>query len=917
VHTETHKENASSRNWRALRSYHPHIADLVDRIAPFDMEIRLSKTDVPNLYIDDNKGHSFPLYPEGDPLQDLPNLMESLANTKGKIVCILGMGLGIHAVPVVERLGSTNIIVLFEAHPEILKRAVAHVDLTSLLCHPNVRLVVGDLFEPGELLSGELDKLYSSNGHEFVEHKKSTDLATEWYKKARESFERYFNKQVVQQNTVARVGECFFKNRFNNLMAMMDSFPLETLEDRFKGIPSVIVAAGPSLSRNIDALTHLQDHALIIAVDSAVAPLLQKGIKPHLVATVDYNDFTFEKLGPHIDELGQTGLVFISEAAPKIPNFVRFPLKFYTNLGSHENKLLNKILNVNFRPLEDAQSVVHLAIGAAQIMGCDPIIFAGLDLAFTEDRDHVEGTILHWGNKQSGTNRKAVVESIYGDMIPTSPGFLSILEICEKLIRNHPDRTYIDATEGGAKINGTQIMPLDNAIKSYCKKTLTVSIASPPGTCAQPAQGILKELKKQKQEALKRKRLFLNYFKDASKVDKFLKNGNAGSNGPDTFPQNVQSCIRRIDRINIKFNNDEIISYLHGLLVKAHNEYLNHEIGIIDSRSAPTAIHPFIAGYEQQKFVQRVREEALDSLLAQLDRQIHIFTNLLKLERALEKNPDSADHILNLAVFFCDHNYLARAKIFLERLPHDMALVPFFLGCIDIKIGKAEKGMELLTDALEKDPLLGPKRDAFIKSMEQEWLTAGGPKTFRKIMLGRLLTINPSHKKALELKNELEQEDLNQARQYLMCKAKGRVSNKDPEGAIETLSEALAACPAGSAECLSLVARLLIEIGRYDEGLQRLEEAVAIDPQAATLWEELGDTLFESGDYASSITAYEHCFVALPDRIEVLRKIGDCYLSNRQPQAAVVAYEAVLEKDGNHPITRERLVKAKRETGKK
>jgi len=519
----------------------------------------------------------------------------------------------------------------------------------------------------------------------------------------------------------------------------------------------------------------------------------------------------------------------------------------------------------------------------------------------------VEGTILHWGNKQSGTNRKAVVESIYGDLIPTSQGFLSILEICEKLIKNSPDRTYIDATEGGAKINGTHIMPLDNAIKSFCKKSQTISIAPPDGIRAQPTQGILKELKKQKQEALKRKTLFLNYFKDTSKIDKFLRKGNAGSNGPDTFPQNVNSCVRRIDKINIEFNNDEIISYLQGLVAKAHNEYLNHEIGIMGSRSVSTAIHPFMLGYEQQKFVQRVRKEALDSLLAQLDRQIHIFRDLLKLERALEKNPNSLNHILNLAVFYYDHNYLARAKTFLERLPDDMAPVEFYLGCIDIKLGKVKNGARLLTDAVEKDPLLGPKRDAFIKSMEQECLTASGPRTFRKIVLGRLLAIDPSHEQALELKHEMEQQELNEARQYLMCKAEGLVSNKDPAGAIEILSEALATYPDGNAECLTILARLLIEIGRYDEGLQRLDEAVAIDPQAATLWEELGDALFESGDYASSITAYEHCFVALPDRIGVLRKIGDCYLCNRQPQAAQVAYEAVLEKDGNHPLIRERL----------
>ena len=96
---------------------------------------------------------------------------------------------------------------------------------------------------------------------------------------------------------------------------------------------------------------------------------------------------------------------------------------------------------------------------------------------------------------------------------------------------------------------------------------------------------------------------------------------------------------------------------------------------------------------------------------------------------------------------------------------------------------------------------------------------------------------------------------------------------------------------------LAFLARLLMETDRFDQGIQKLAQAVALDANQAILWEELGDTFFEHDDFASAAVAYENCFIALPEMIHVLKKFGDCYFKRGFIEAAETAYKAVLQKD--------------------
>ena len=59
------------------------------------------------------------------------------------------------------------------------------------------------------------------------------------------------------------------------------------LFDKFKGIPAIVVAAGPSLDKNIDLLKKIKGRFPIIAVDTALRHMIANGIKPDIVCAAD------------------------------------------------------------------------------------------------------------------------------------------------------------------------------------------------------------------------------------------------------------------------------------------------------------------------------------------------------------------------------------------------------------------------------------------------------------------------------------------------------------------------------------------------------------------------------------------------------------------------------------------------------
>src|SRR5690606_37456288 len=180
-------------------------------------------------------------------------------------------------------------------------------------------------------------------------------------------------------NTLVINGKRTAENIARNLDWYLKTPSLDRLKDQYAGKPAIIVSAGPSLRKNKHLLTDARGRAVIVAVQTMLQPLLEMGVEPNFVTSLDYHDICtrfFEKLPPSLS----THLVAEPKASPAI--FSLFP-GAVSLLGNDFADGLLRELNLQKARLRSGSTVAHLAFSLAEHLGCDPIIMVGQDLGFS------------------------------------------------------------------------------------------------------------------------------------------------------------------------------------------------------------------------------------------------------------------------------------------------------------------------------------------------------------------------------------------------------------------------------------------------------------------------------------------------------------------------------------------------------
>ena len=116
------------------------------------------------------------------------------------------------------------------------------------------------------------------------------------------------------------------RNTLTNLPSIVAEGDAGRLSGVLRGLPAVIVAAGPSLDRNLPALRLLNGRAVLVAVDTAVRPLLAAGIEPHIVVSVDPSDINAQ----HLTGLPQTRFALVGEGSLHPTVFPEFTGRLFT-----------------------------------------------------------------------------------------------------------------------------------------------------------------------------------------------------------------------------------------------------------------------------------------------------------------------------------------------------------------------------------------------------------------------------------------------------------------------------------------------------------------------------------------------------------------------------------------------------------
>ncbi|MFZ6028239.1 MAG: motility associated factor glycosyltransferase family protein [Chloroflexota bacterium] len=396
------------------------------------------------------------------------DLLALLAKEENAIIFLLGMGLA-HEIKLLLRKFPRFRYVVLEPYLEIFAAALRQVDLSFLLASPNVVLRVGSSINISQLLQQEDDALRALPMH-LVAQQKLQELFPDTYNPLHTRLQSELVDFQGKLQTIAKQGSLLFQNTLANVPRLSESASIQAIRNIAQGLPAVCVAAGPSLTKNVALLKGQENRIFIIAVDSAAKVLVEHGITPHLIVTIDPIAASLLKLREIIARHDTIALAWTPEAFPETVQGFHHSPKFVI-------PGVNDLFRLYLAPLYDQGetfpqmlSVTHAATQLARVAGCNPLIFIGLDLALSGEQDHAEGSPVSW--KKFSREQRIRIPGWHGDEVETIAMLRNQLFALQNIISQNKGTRYIDATEGGALIAGTEVMPLQEALARYADKQM-------------------------------------------------------------------------------------------------------------------------------------------------------------------------------------------------------------------------------------------------------------------------------------------------------------------------------------------------------------------------------------------------------------------------------------------------------------
>lgn len=282
-------------------------------------------------------------------------------------------------------------------------------------------------------------------------------LKKELLKKKRiyEKIKQLFIRESSVRNNEKRMN-LNFKYNIANCIHYVDE-----IEDRFKDKKVIIVAAGPSLDKNVEQLKTIDrktDEYVILAVGTVYKKLLNMGIKPDYVIIIEANESIISQISGVEDT--EVPLLILSTAYRELAR--KYQGKKYLIDQYEYDHAEDHAQKYGYKLYSTGGSVTTTATSVAITLGARTIIFIGFDLSYPDGISHADGTS---DKKKLDTTGFVGVESIDGTIVYATNVFIIYRNWIENEIKKHPNIEFIDATEGGAKIAGTKIMSLEDAFK--------------------------------------------------------------------------------------------------------------------------------------------------------------------------------------------------------------------------------------------------------------------------------------------------------------------------------------------------------------------------------------------------------------------------------------------------------------------
>lgn len=319
----------------------------------------------------------------------------------------------------------------------------------------------------------------------------------------RDAVKKAIEEHAVTRNTRTAFARKWISQGASNLAAIAKSPTVRDVRDAFAGKPFVIVAPGPSLANNIDQLKELAGKAVIACVSHALAPVLAAGVTPDLVISIDPDDCAY-----HFANCDVSASYLVNGATVHPALYAlgaRGILSFAAN-GDTDSWIYEGFTQLPVVP--GGGSVTTTALSLALQWKCDPIVFLGLDLSFSNNQYYVATSVD--GNARTQLRPDGTVELVglsegfhamlkkdspgappeetfelagyHGGTVPSNFSLSLFHRWFEERLSLGVDATVYNCTEGGAFIKGASHRPFAD-VRAEITTTIDVAAALDPIMC--------------------------------------------------------------------------------------------------------------------------------------------------------------------------------------------------------------------------------------------------------------------------------------------------------------------------------------------------------------------------------------------------------------------------------------------------
>lgn len=231
--------------------------------------------------------------------------------------------------------------------------------------------------------------------------------------------------------------------------------PAIHLKGRFAGKTAVILGGGPSLDDILPWVLERQEQVAILAVSRVSRRLLEAGLTPHMVFSVDPQDISFDVSREMFQYWEKSLFVHSIHVSPKL-------LGQWRGRSLYEGERFPWATDANPENLKcPGPTVTNTALSTAIEMGFCQVILAGVDLCYSQ-----AGMTHASGSFESALGPKVdtvlTVETNGGWKAETGPDYFKAMEVLgqQAAVAAKVGCTIVNPAPGAAKVANVQYLPL-------------------------------------------------------------------------------------------------------------------------------------------------------------------------------------------------------------------------------------------------------------------------------------------------------------------------------------------------------------------------------------------------------------------------------------------------------------------------